>query len=55
MTDMNAEPRTIDEQMDRSIRGEPAKSDLTELLQPPGQRRMVGYREVHLEHMGQGP
>ena len=55
MTDMNPEPSAVDEQMDRSIRGEPAKSNVPELLQPPGQRRMVGDREVHLEHMGQRP
>ena len=55
MTDINAEPRTVDQQMDRPTRREPAKSDLTELLQTPGQRRIVGDREVHLEHMGQRP
>ena len=55
MADVNSEARAIDQQMDRPTRREPAESDLTELLEPPGQRRMVGDREVHLEHMGQRP
>jgi hypothetical protein len=54
MTDVNPEPRTIDEQVDRSIRSEPAKADLAELLEPPGQSRMVGDRDLQLEHLGQG-
>ncbi len=43
---MNPESRTIDEQMDRSIGRELAEPDLTELLEPPGQRRVIGDREV---------
>ena len=32
MADVNSEPRTIDQQMDRPTRREPAEPDLTELL-----------------------
>ena len=49
MTDVNPEPSAVDEQVDRSIRGEPAEADLTEFPQPPRQGRMVGDREIDLE------
>ena len=51
MADVNPEPRAIDEQMDRSIGRELAKPDFTELLEPPGQRRVIGDREVHVEQV----
>jgi hypothetical protein len=54
MTDVDPETRAVDEQMDRSIYREPAEADLAELLEPPGQSRMVGNRDLHLEHLGQG-
>ncbi len=48
---MNPESRAIDEQMDRLTRREPTKLNVTELLKPPGQRRVIGDREVHLEQL----
>ena len=35
MTDVNPESRAVDEQVDRSIRGEPAKPSDPERLEPP--------------------
>ena len=52
--DMNAEPRTVDDQMDRPIRGEPTKSNVSELLQSPRQPRVIRNREIHLEQVCQG-
>ena len=49
MADMNPEPRTVDEQMDGSIRGEPPELDLAELLEPSGQRSVIRDREIDLE------
>ncbi len=51
MADVNPEPRAIDEQMDRSIGRELVEPDLTEFLEPPGQRRVIGDREVHLNQV----
>jgi hypothetical protein len=53
MADMNPETRTVDEEMDRSIRGESSKSNPSELLEPSGQRGVIGDRELHVEHPGQ--
>ncbi len=53
MADVNPEPGTIDEQMDWSIRVEPAKSNVIELLQSPRQGRMVGDREIDPEEFCQ--
>jgi len=53
VSDMNPEPRAVDEQMDRSIRGEPAKPNITELLKPPGNGRVIRDREIQLEQLGQ--
>ena len=55
MVDMNSESRTVDELMDRSIRGELAKLNLVELLKPPGQGRVIRDREIQLEQLGQRP
>ena len=55
MPDVNPEPRTVDEQMDRSICGESAKPNVTELLKPPGQGRVIRDREIQLEQLGQRP
>ena len=51
VADVNPESRTIEEQMGRSSGRELAKPDLAELLKPPGQRRVIGDREVHLEQV----
>ena len=40
--------------MDRLICREPAEPDLAELLEPPGQSRVVRNRDLHLEHVGKG-
>ncbi len=49
MADVNPEPRTIDEQMDRPIALDSAERDLTERLEPPGQRRVVRNGDVQFE------
>ena len=54
MADVNPEPRTIDEQMDRPTRREPTKSNLTESLEPPRQRRVIGNRDLQVQHLSQG-
>jgi len=54
MTDVDPETRAVDEQMDRSIRRELVVPDLAEFLEAPGQSRMVGNGELHLEHLDQG-
>ncbi len=51
--DVNPEPRTADEQMDRSIRGEPAELDLAELPKPPQQGPVIRDREIQLEQVSQ--
>jgi len=38
---------------ERSIRREPTKPNGTELLEAPGQSRVVGDREIDLEELGQ--
>ena len=40
--------------LDRSIRGESPSSDLSELLEPSGQRGVIGDRELDVEQVGQG-
>jgi hypothetical protein len=54
MTDVDPETRTVDEQVDRSIVLDHTKREFTELLEAPGQSRMVGYGDLHLEHARQG-
>ena len=54
MTDVNPETGAVDEQMDRSIVLEHAKREFTELLEAPGQSRMVGNGDLYLEHLDQG-
>ena len=46
MADVNPEPRTVDEQVDRSIRGEPAEPNAIELLEPSGQRGVIRNRKI---------
>ena len=53
MADVNPEPRAIDEDMDRLVRGEPVKSNVMELLQSPREGRVVGDREIDLEELCQ--
>ncbi len=54
MTDVDPETRAVDEHMDRSITRDHTKRELAEFLEAPGQCRMVGNRDLHLEHVGQG-
>ncbi len=54
MADVNPETRAIHEQVDRSICRKPAEPDLAELLEPPGQRRVIGDRKFHLQQPSQG-
>jgi hypothetical protein len=44
MADVNPDSCTIDQQMDRPIGRLPTKSNVTELLQPPRQRGVIGDR-----------
>ena len=53
MTNVNPEPRTVDEQMDRSIALDHTKREFTEFLEAPRQSRMVGNGDLRLEHVGQ--
>jgi hypothetical protein len=53
MTDVNPESCTIDQQVDRPICREPPELDLTEPLQTPRQRSVIGDREIDLEHLCQ--
>ena len=55
MSDVNPEPRTVDEQMDRSTRGKLPEWDLAELLKPPGHGRVIRNRKLDLEQLGQRP
>ncbi len=54
IADVNPEARAVDEQVDRSMARDRTKRDLTERLESPGQSRMVGNRNLHLEPLGQG-
>ncbi len=53
MADVNPEPGTVDEQMDRSIRGEPPETDLAELVKPQGKGCVIGDREIQLEQVSE--
>jgi len=55
VSDVNPEPRTVDEQMDRPTRGKPPELDLAELLKPPGHGRVIRNRKLDLEQVGQRP
>ena len=55
MPDVNPEPCAIDEQVDRSIRGDPAELDLSKFAKPPGQGRVIRDREIQLEQLSQRP
>ncbi len=54
MTDMDPETGAVDEQADRALARDRRKVDYPQVLEPPGQRRMVGNGELQLEHVGQG-
>ncbi len=54
MTDVDPQTRAVDQQMDRSVRREPAVPGLAELLEASGQSRMVGNGDLYLEHLDQG-
>jgi hypothetical protein len=55
MADVNPQTRAIDEQMDRLIVPGCTKWNLSELLKPPGQGRVIRDREIQLEQLGQRP
>jgi hypothetical protein len=55
MPDMNPESCTIDEQMDRSIRGKLTNLNLVELLKPPGHGRVIRDRKIQFEQLSQRP
>ena len=44
VTDVDPQPRAIDEQMQRPMGGRRMEPDLTQRLQTPGQRRVIGDR-----------
>ena len=52
MTDVNPESCTIDQQVDRPICREPPELDLTEPLQTPRQRSVIGDRKIQLKQLG---
>jgi hypothetical protein len=54
IADVNPEAGAVDEQVDRPMARDRAKRELTERLQPPGQRRVVGNGDLHLKHFCQG-
>jgi len=54
MTDVDSQPCAVDEQMHRPIRDPLVELALTKLLQTPGERRVIGNRQVHVEQLGQG-
>ena len=54
VSDVNPQTLAIDQQMDRSVCGKSAEADVTELLDPPEKRGVIGDREVHLEQVSQG-
>jgi hypothetical protein len=49
VAEVNPETCGIDEQVDRSICGEPAEVDVTEFLQSPGQCGVIGDGKLKLE------
>ncbi len=51
MADVNPEARAVDEQVDRSTARDRTKRDLAKLLEPSGQSRMVGNRDLHVQHV----
>ena len=55
MTDVNPEPCTVDEYVDRSIGRSPRKLNIAELLQTAGQGGVIGDREIDLEQLCQAP
>jgi hypothetical protein len=52
--DVNPEPSAVDEQMDRSIGGEPTAPNVTKLLQSPRQGRVIGDRQIDFELLDKG-
>ena len=48
VADVNPETCGVDAQMDRPICGKPAEVDVTELLQSPGQCRVIGDWKLYL-------
>jgi hypothetical protein len=54
MTDVDPQPGAVDEQMQRPMGGRRMELDLTQRLQTPGQRRVIGNRQIHIQQLGQG-
>jgi hypothetical protein len=48
IADVDSEASAVDEQVDRSMARERMKRDLTERLEAPGQRRVIGNGDLHL-------
>ncbi len=55
MTDVNPEPCTVDEYVDRSVGRSLRKLNVAERLQTAGQGRVIGDREIELEEPDQAP
>ena len=53
MTDVNPEPCTVDEYVDRSVGRWPTKLIVAELLQTAAQRRVIWDREIDVEQVCQ--
>jgi hypothetical protein len=48
VADVGSESCTIEQQVDRPICGKPAEVDVTELLEAPGQTRVIGDWKLYL-------
>jgi hypothetical protein len=53
MTDMDPQTCAVEQKMQWTMGGR-LELDLTQRLQTPGQRRVIGNWQVHIEHLGQG-
>ena len=54
MANVNPETRAVDEQVHRALAWDRRNVDYPQVLEPPGQRRVVGDREVHLKQASKG-
>jgi hypothetical protein len=53
VTDVDPQPGAVDEKVQRPMGGR-LEVDLTQRLQTPGQRRVIGDRQVHVQQRHQG-
>ena len=53
MTDVAADPRAVDEKMHRLMGVATVELNRTKPVQAPGQRRVIGNRQVHLQQLDQ--